>query len=67
VTKALVEAAIKDEAEYLGNVTGAGRIHGMGNGGPAPVDETKFAESMAASFEDMGWGKTTAALAANRK
>lgn len=65
-TKAAVEATIKDELEYLSKVSPTGRITGMGSGSPAPVDQAKFAESLAKSLQDIGLSETGAKLAANR-
>lgn len=66
-TKAIVEAAIKDEAEYLSNVTGAGRITGMGSGGAAVLDESKYDAEVTSLFTGMGLSKEAAELAAKRR
>lgn len=52
--KTLIEAEVKDEAEYLAKLTGGRMITGMGNPAPAIADPVKAEEAFAKEFEQIG-------------
>ncbi len=62
-TKAAVEKAATDEADYLARVTGKGQVTGMG-GGTSITDEAGSDEQLQGYFERLGLTKEAAAVAA---
>jgi hypothetical protein len=62
--KTKIAEAVKAETAYLVEVTGAGRISGMGSTQPAEPKPEDLAEALTGAFLAIGLSESTAKLAA---